>query len=91
MHGECLRGRPDSGSLPVDRGYGLIARAVVEFRWVALGDGCGVVFSIWVLSSSNHGIAVAVVQLTLERSDCWYVLALNHEQLGVWCGVWRLS
>ena len=82
MRGECLRGRPDSEFLPVDRDYGSIARAVVEYRWVALGDGCGVVFSVWVLSSSHHEIALAVVQLTLERSDCRYLLALNQEYVG---------
>ena len=87
MRGECLRGRPDSESGPVDKYYGSIARAVVECRWVALGDGCGVVFSVLVLSSSHHGIAVAVVQLTLERSDCRYWLALNHEQSAVWCAI----
>lgn len=87
MRGECLRGRPDSGFLPVDRDYESIARAVVEYRWVALGDGCGVVFSVWLLSSSHHEIALAVFQLTLDRSDGRYWLALNPEQLGVWCGI----
>ena len=87
MRGECLRGRPDSESGPVDRDYGSIARAVVECRWVALGGECGVVFSVLVLSSSNHGTAVAVVQLTLERADCRYGLALNHERSAVWCEV----
>ena len=87
MPGECLRGRPDSGFGLVDKYYGSIARVVVECRWVALGGGCGVVFSVLVLSSSNHGTAVAVVQLTLERADCRYWLALNHERSAVWCGV----
>ena len=82
MRGECLRGRPDSESGPVDRDYGSIARAVVECRWVALGGGCGVVFSVWVLSSSHHEIGLAVVRLTLERSDCRYLLALNQKHVG---------
>ena len=87
MPGECLRGSPNSGFGLVDKYYGSISRVVVECRWVALGDGCGVVFSVWVLLSSHHEIALAVVQLTLEMSDCRYLLALNPEQLGVWCGI----
>ena len=63
MHGECLRGHPNSGFPPVDRGYGWIARAVVEYQWVVLGDGYGVFFWELILSSLDHGVTVAVIQL----------------------------
>ena len=72
MHGECLRGHPNLGFPPVDRGYGWIARAVVEYQWVVLGDGYGVFFWVVILSSLDHGVTIAMIQLIIRQVD-WSV------------------